>query len=149
MPSVKLTGLSSLLSLCLLAACATTPEQQAARAAEAARINAEIAARQGEAVNSVCARSSDGWRALRDDVLLLEARGDWYMLELAGACNPEAAFSAIVTRSRSGSSCLGRGDVILTGRPRRGERCTITAIHQWDEAAEVTLPAASQSAQPE
>lgn len=124
---------AALPGLWLLAACATTPAADGARAQR----DAEITARRGEAVNRICPRGNDGWRALGDDVLLLEARGEWYMAELAGACDPDAAFAAIGTRSRSGSSCIERGDNIFTGPPRSGARCVITAIYAWDEDAEV------------
>ena len=45
-----------------LASCATSPEQQAAIEQEQARLEAEIALRQGESVSRVCPRRSDGWR---------------------------------------------------------------------------------------
>ena len=149
MSSMTTKYIVSIVGLGVLAGCATTPEQDAARAAEAARIDAEIAARRGGAVSQVCPRGSDGWRALGDDILLLEARGDWYMLELAGTCDPEGAFAGIVTRSRGGSSCLSRGDDIFTGRPREGGRCTITAIHAWDAEPEAAPSDTASGAEPE
>lgn len=128
-------GLSTLLGVGLLAACATSPEQEAARAEAQALIDAEVTARQGEPVTRVCPRGSNSWKALRDDIILMEAGGEWYMAELSGACDPDSAFAAIATRSASGSSCLSRGDNVFTGRPRSGERCVITALYEWDEEA--------------
>lgn len=128
---------SILLCVCLLAACVTAPEEEAARAEAQSQIEAEISARQGEAVNRICPRGNDGWKALRDDILLLEASGDWYMAKLSGACDPDSAFAVIATRTDLGSSCLQRGDDIYTGRPRSGGRCVITGLYEWDEDAEI------------
>lgn len=139
MSSKSSLGLSALFGVCLLAACATTPEQEAARAEAQALIDAEITARQGAAVTRVCPRGSNSWKALGDDIILIEAGGEWYMVELSGTCNPDSAFAAIATRSASGSSCLSRGDDIFTGRPRSGERCMITALYEWDDEAKASL----------
>jgi hypothetical protein len=143
MSSKSFLGLSPLLGVCLLAACATSPEQEAARAEAQALIDAEITARQGEAVTRVCPRGSDSWKALGDDVILLEAHGKWYMAELSGTCNPDSARAALVTRGASASSCLSRGDDIFTGRPRSGERCVITALYEWNEEAKASISEAA------
>lgn len=145
MSSSRAVGLTLPLAVCVayvLAACAITPEQDAARVEAEARLNAEISVRQGPAVSRICPRNSDGWEALGDDVLLLEASGGWYMAELAGTCNPGSAFAVLATRTGAASSCLRRGDDIFTGRPRRGQRCVITALYEWNQDAEVE-PAAS------
>lgn len=144
MPSTRSLGLGALLGVCLLAACASSPEQDAARAEAQAQLDAEISARRGEAVGRICPGSGDGWKALGDDILLLEARGAWYMAELAGTCNPDSAFAVLATRANPASSCLHRGDDIFTGRPRRGERCVITALYAWNEKTEAE-PAASEA----
>lgn len=136
MSPISNIGVSALLVGLVLAACATTPERDAIAEAQALR-NAEISARRGEAVSRICPRSGDGWKALGDDILLLEARGEWYMAELSGTCDPDSAFASIVTRNRSGTSCLARGDDIFIGRPRSGGRCVITALYAWDEDAKV------------
>lgn len=141
MSTIRPIGLSVLLGVCLLAACATTPEEAAALAEAEARVAGEISARQGKAVTQVCPRGSDGWKALGDDILLLEARGKWYMAELSGTCDPDATVTLAAPRTGAGSSCLQRGGDIFTGHPRSGERCVITALHEWDEDAE-TEPAA-------
>ncbi|GGD11378.1 DUF6491 family protein [Aquisalinus flavus] len=129
--------LGALLGVCVLTACSSTPEQAAERAQAQAVVSAEINARQGKAVGQICPRGSDGWRMLGDDAVLLEARGEWYMAELSGMCNPASAFAGLATRSGTGSSCLARGDKLLTGSPRSGEVCVITGLYDWDEAAEV------------
>ena len=121
----------SLLGL-ILSSCASSPEQVAAQA----QLEAEIAAKQGEAVNRICPRGSDGWKSLDQKRMLLEASGDWYMLELLGTCDPDAAFSGIMTRSSSATSCVERGDDVFTGRLRDRERCVITSIYLWDDDAE-------------
>lgn len=108
------------------------------------RLQAEIAARQGAEVNQICfTRSIDGWRELGDDALLVrEGIDDWYKLDLAGVCAPDWAFNAIAIETRTGSSCLTRGDhVTIPNSPLDG-RCTIMSIHEWDEEAEV--PEAAQ-----
>lgn len=142
MSSGKLVGLSALMGLFVLAACATTPEQETARAQAQAKIDAEISLRQGPSVSRVCPGGNDDWRALDDDILLLEARDQWYMVELSGPCDPDSAFGGIVTRTSGGSSCIARGDDVYTGPPRSGARCVITGLYEWDEDAE-PQPAAS------
>ena len=136
MSSKDRLGSSALSAVCFLAACATTPEEEAARADAQAQLSAEIGARKGKPVNQVCPLSSDGWRALGEDTILLEARSEWYMAYLSGTCDPASA--SMLVRSGTGSSCLSRGDTIFTSRPRSGERCVITAIHEWDDAAAET-----------
>jgi hypothetical protein len=139
-------GLSALFGAVVLVACAATPEQKTAREEAQSRLDAEIKANRGDAVSQICPRGSDGWKTLGDKTILLEARGGWYMAELAGACDPDGAVAGIATRSTSGSSCLSRGDRIATGRPRSGERCVITALYKWNAEAE---SAPSKSATPE
>ncbi|MEL6860002.1 MAG: DUF6491 family protein [Pseudomonadota bacterium] len=119
--------------ICSLGACEISPEAQAEYKLDQTRFAAEIAAQKGEAVNRVCPNSNSDWRPLGDDALLLEARGDWYMLNLVGPCDPDSAFAGIATRSSMGSSCLSRGDDVITGRPRDGQRCVISGIFEWDE----------------
>lgn len=143
MSSEVKTGLSAVLGAFILAACSTTTEQQVARADSEALRHTEISARQGQAVSQICPRGSDGWRPLGDNAVLLEARGEWYMAELSGTCDPETAFAAIATRRGPGSSCLSRGDQVFTGPPRSGGRCVITALYAWDEMADASLPPAT------
>lgn len=118
----------------VLVGCSTSPEQNAAYEKEEAQRQAEIAARQGPAVTRICPGRSDGWQAFGKDALLREAGGRWYRVELAGACDPEQVFAGLATRGSPGSSCVQRGDRVFTARPRDGERCTITAIHEWNNA---------------
>lgn len=148
MPDARLASGMALLCASLLAACTTTPEEQAARAEAQALVEAEIAARKGEPVNRVCPRGNDDWKALGDDVLLMEAGDAWYMLELAGPCDPGSAFTGIATRSSPASSCLSRGDRVFTGPPRSGARCTITGLFEWDEDASVEASEAEGEDQP-
>jgi len=131
---------SPALFACCLASCATSPERAEMLAAEEASRIAEIELRQGESVTRVCPRGNDGWEALGDDVLLLEAGDDWFMAELSGTCDPESTFGGIATRSSTGSSCIARGDNVFTGRPRSGGRCMITGLYAWDKEAVTDAP---------
>jgi len=137
MASARLAALFAASGTFMLAACETTPEQQAEQAEAEAAVEAEIALRKGEAVNRVCPRGSDDWTSLGDDALLFEAGDETYMVELLGTCDPESTAAAIVSRGSAGTSCIERGDQLLTGGPRTGERCTITGIYEWDEDAEL------------
>lgn len=119
-----------------LAGCQTAEDS----AEREARLQAEIAARQGAEVNRVCfTRNINGWRPLGDDAILVRARiDDWYQLNLSGTCDPEWAFNAIVLESRpAGGSCVSRGDHITTPETPISGRCVITSIHEWDEEAEM------------
>ena len=115
------------------AGCTMSQAQKDAYEKERVQRTAEIAARQGPPVNRVCPRRSDGWKPFGNGAFLLEADGQWYRVELTGTCDPEGAFAGIATRGGP-SSCLHRGDAILTSRPRDRERCTITAIYSWNAA---------------
>ena len=84
--------------------------------------------------------SGDRWG---NDAILLEARGEWYLAELSGTCDPESAFAAIATRLGPGTSCLSRGDEVFTGPPRSGGRCVITALYEWDDEANASLSSAT------
>ena len=84
--------------------------------------------------------SGDRWG---NDAILLEARGEWYLAELSGTCDPESAFAAIATRRGPGTSCLSRGDEVFTGPPRSGGRCVITALYEWDDEANASLSSAT------
>lgn len=136
MSSSRLAALFAVSGMLILAACETTPEQQAEQAEAKAMVEAEIALRKGEAVNRICPRGSDDGTSLGDDALLIEARGEMYMVELLGTCDPETTAAALVSRGSAGTSCVERGDQLLTGGPRTGERCTIMGIYEWDEDAQ-------------
>lgn len=120
----------------LLAGCQTSEEYAEAES----RLEAEIAAKQGERVDRICfTRSVRGWRELGDDAVLLR-RGvnDWYQVNLSGTCQPEWAFNAIAVRTRpAGSSCISRGDRIDTPDAPISGSCLITEIYEWNEDAEV------------
>jgi hypothetical protein len=127
----------------VLAASATTTEQQATHVESESLRTAEISAHRGQAASQICSRGSDGWRPLGNNAVLLEARGEWYMAELSGTCDPESAFAAIATRRGPGSSCVSRGDQVFTGPPRSGGQCVITAIYEWNEQADAADPPGS------
>lgn len=119
-----------------LAACQTAEEF----AAEEERLQAEIAAKQGERVDRICfTQSINGWRELGDDAVLLRKNvNDWYKLDISGTCDPEWAFNAIAIETRpAGAHCVSRGDQIRTFDTAIDGRCFITAIHEWDDDAEV------------
>lgn len=140
-------GLRALVGVCALAACTTTPEQEVSHADAQAVLNAEIGVRQGETVSRICPRGDDGWRALDDNRVLLEAQGEWYLAELSGTCDPDTAFGGIATRSGPGSTCLARGDRVSAGRPRSSGRCFISALYKWDDDAEVAHRTVAKPAQ--
>ncbi|MEM9939420.1 MAG: DUF6491 family protein [Pseudomonadota bacterium] len=127
---------STALAAFVLAACTTSPEEQAAQADAKAEIEAEISARQGESVSRVCARDVDEWEALDDDTVLLQNGDEWLMITLIGTCDPDSALRGIVARTGIGSSCLERGDEIFTAGPRLNERCVVTGLYEWDAEAE-------------
>lgn len=142
----RLVGLSAMLGICMLAACTTSPEEEAGRAEAQARFDAAVTARKGESVSRICPGSSDGWKALGDNALLMEARGEWYLAELSGSCDPDSTFAVLATRTGSASSCLQRGDDIFTGRPRMGGRCMITGLYKWNEDTGEESPASANTA---
>ncbi len=121
----------------LVASCAVTPEQAAEREAREAAFQAELDAGRGESVSRICfTRSIDSYRALDDDNLLLRSGvNEWHLLELAGSCRPDWAFNAIGVQTRGASSCLSRGDAIITEDNGLGGRCLISRIYEWDEDA--------------
>lgn len=111
----------------VLAGCSTSLEEKPSHQSVQVAQEAEIAARQGESVSRVCPGRNDGWKAFGDDAVLVEAEGEWYRIELAGTCDPDSAFVGI-----AGSSCVSRGETMITARPRYRERCWIKAIYKWD-----------------
>ncbi len=102
--------------------------------AEDERVEAEIAAKQGEQVSRICfAQTIDGWRELSDDAILVEKGvNDWYKLNLAGTCQPEWAFNAIAIETR-GTSCITEGDRIRTDEQPLGGTCFVTSIYKWHD----------------
>lgn len=98
--------------------------------------------RQGEEVSQVCFNSQiRNWRELdRDSVLIERSVRDVYRLELLGTCQPSNAFTSIGLISRGASSCLSRGDTLVTDDEFDGS-CTIRRIYKWNEAAAAAPPA--------
>jgi hypothetical protein len=133
----------ALIAVASMAAACQTAEQ---RAQTSAALEREIAARQGEEVDRVCFTGNiNSWRPLgRDAVLVRQSVRDWYKLDLLGACQPDWALTTIALRTRpSGSSCLTRGDTLITNEPNVRSSCFIDAIHVWNEDAPVAEPTAA------
>ncbi len=131
----------------LVAGCAAVPSAEEREA----RLAAEIEARQGEQIDRICfSRSIDSWREFGDDdVLVREGVNDWYRLELSGTCDPGLALTTIGLRTSGGSSCLHRGDRVVTNTNGFPGRCFITAIYEWDEAAAFAWPVTEDEASAE
>ncbi|MBI1340934.1 hypothetical protein GC169_12105 [bacterium] len=120
---------ASLVAGVLLAACQSP-------AAETARADEKVDPRQGEEVRQICFTSMiRNWRELDDDSILVE-RGvkDVYKLELLGTCQPDDAFLSVGLVQRGGSSCLQRGDNVVTDSRFDGS-CVIRRIYKWNDEA--------------
>ncbi|TKB47145.1 DUF6491 family protein [Thalassotalea mangrovi] len=92
--------------------------------------------RQGKEVSQVCYASSlDRWSTLdneRKALLIYPRANKAYKLTLSGTCDPQWAFTRIATVQRMGSSCLSRGDKIVTDMSGgMADSCIITRIHEW------------------
>ena len=92
--------------------------------------------RQGEEVNQICFnRNMDGWSPLEGNnkaILVTDRRRDEYKLDLIGTCDPQWAMMRIATISRGNSSCLSRGDKIVTDADMNmQDSCTIRRIYKW------------------
>jgi len=129
----------SITALCatLLMGCQTSPETP--------KQNNKPDVRIGEAVNQICfARSINGWETVdkRNDVIVLnQSVKNKYILSLAGVCDQQWAMSRIGTVSRGNSSCLSRGDKIITdNNMNRGASCTIMKINEWHPEKLVEKP---------
>ena len=131
--------LISITALCatLLMGCQTSPDTNQKTAKADVRI--------GEEVNQICfARSINGWETVdkRNDLIVLNQNvNDKYVLSLAGICDPQWAMSRIGTVSRGNSSCLSRGDKIVTdNNMNRNASCTIMKINKWHPEKLVEKP---------
>ncbi|MEZ5936987.1 MAG: DUF6491 family protein [Hyphomonadaceae bacterium] len=90
--------------------------------------------RQGAEVRQVCFTSQiRSWKANdRRSVIVEKRRNEEYMLELAGACEPQDAFTSIGLVSRvGGGNCLTSGDRLVTDSRYDGGPCTIMNIYEW------------------
>jgi len=131
--------LISITALCatLLMGCQTSPDTNQKTAKADVRI--------GEEVNQICfARSINGWETVdkRNNLIVLNQNvNDKYALGLAGICDPQWAMSRIGTVSRGNSSCLSRGDKIVTdNNMNRNASCTIMKINKWHPEKLVEKP---------
>ncbi|OUS23227.1 hypothetical protein A9Q98_15875 [Thalassotalea sp. 42_200_T64] len=114
-------------AVALLSACAATDNPKQEKAPDI---------RLGEEVNQICFnRNMDGWRPLEDDnkaLIVFDRRRQAYKLDLIGTCDPQWAMLRIATISRGNSSCLSRGDKVITDADMsRHDSCTIMKIHKW------------------
>ncbi|KGJ89235.1 DUF6491 family protein [Thalassotalea sp. ND16A] len=114
-------------AVALLSACAATEQAKEEKTPDI---------RQGEAVNQICFnRNMDGWRPLEDDnkaLIVFDRRRQAYKLDLIGTCDPQWAMMRIATISRGSSSCLSRGDKVITDADMsRHDSCTIMKIYKW------------------
>jgi len=104
--------------------------------------------RQGPEVDRVCFASAiNNFQPLKgvDDVVLLErGAGDWYRVELIGACSYHRIRSAhqIGIRTLPGGGCLRRGDDIIFAEafarpdaPLDRISCRVEKITRWDPRA--------------
>ncbi|TLU67211.1 hypothetical protein FE810_02705 [Thalassotalea litorea] len=127
---VKLSTLKYYLLTTLLAigGCSGNGEQSSAAK--------EIDPRQGKEVSQVCYASSlDSWSTLdseRKALLIYPRSNKAYKLTLSGTCDPQWAFTRIATVQRMGSSCLSRGDKVVTDvTGGMVDSCIITRIYEW------------------
>jgi Family of unknown function (DUF6491) len=113
----------------MLAACAATPPAEVA--------DAKPDPRQGEEVNNICfTQQIRNWRELDNRSVIVEANvRDEYKLELIGTCQPRDAFLNIGLISRGGSSCLSRGDTLVTDSRFNEGSCSIRRIYKWNKDA--------------
>lgn len=114
-------------ALSILAACTTSEQNNEPE---------KVDPRQGEAVNQICFnRNMDNWSPLegnRKALIVFDKRDNAFKLDLIGTCDPQWAMLRIATISRGNSSCLSRGDKIITDADMsRHDSCTIMKIHKW------------------
>ncbi|WP_394175769.1 DUF6491 family protein [Thalassotalea litorea] len=127
---VKLSTLkySLLTVLLVIGGCSGNGEQSSAAK--------EVDPRQGKEVSQVCYASSlDSWSTLdseRKALLIYPRSNKAYKLTLSGTCDPQWAFTRIATVQRMGSSCLSRGDKVVTDvTGGMVDSCIITRIYEW------------------
>jgi hypothetical protein len=131
------TGLAAAVAV-MLAACASPPAEVA---------EAEPDPRQGEEVNNICfTQQIRNWRELDNRSVIVEANvRDEYKLDLIGTCQPRDAFLNIGLISRGGSSCLSRGDTLVTDSRFNEGSCSIRRIYKWNKDAGQAEAAATAS----
>jgi len=131
------TGLVAAVAV-MLAACASPPAEVA---------EAKPDPRQGEEVNNICfTQQIRNWRELDNRSVIVEANvRDEYKLDLIGTCQPRDAFLKIGLISRGGSSCLSRGDTLVTDSRFNEGSCSIRRIYKWNKDAGQAEAAATAS----
>ncbi|MBT8471583.1 MAG: hypothetical protein KJN99_03200 [Marinicaulis sp.] len=99
--------------------------------------------RVGEKVDRICfGRSIDGFKeadGYKRAVLVEQGVNDWFLLKLIGACSSRDFGFAhkIGIESRPAGGCVRRGDAILVeSTPGFVNRCSISAIYEWDDDAD-------------
>lgn len=124
------TSVPVLAAAVIATACATSPTTD---------VDAEVAARQRDAVDRVCFTSQiNNWRSLDDHAILIEKGvNEWYKLDLTGPCEPDLAFQRIAVHTKPPGGCLSKGDAVATFTTPTYGVCRITAMHRWDAAAPV------------
>jgi hypothetical protein len=114
----------------LLTACASTSEK------EEAPVSVENDPRIGKQVQQACfVNTIDSWSSVDNDdnALIVSFRNKKrYKLNLIGTCDPELADFRIAIIGKTGSSCVQRGDKLLTdGNTMAGMSCTIMRMYEW------------------
>lgn len=128
LPLISKSFLSLLAILFILSGCSSSSSESVEEK--------PVDPRQGKEVSQVCYASSlDRWSTLDNErkALLIYPRSDKaYKLTLSGTCDPQWAFTRIATVQRMGSSCLSRGDKVVTDiNGGMVDSCIITRIHEW------------------
>lgn len=98
--------------------------------------DAEPDIRQGEEVSQICFNSQiRNWRELdRKSVIVEKNFNEEYKLDLIGTCDPTQAFTTVGLVTRGASSCLSRGDRLVTDE-QFGGSCSIRRIYKWNKDA--------------
>lgn len=98
--------------------------------------DAEPDIRQGEEVSQICFSGQiRNWRENdRKSVIVEKTHNDEYKLDLIGTCDPTQAFTTVGLVTRGASSCLSRGDRLVTDE-NFGGSCSIRRIYKWNEDA--------------
>tara|TARA_R110002110_G_scaffold293685_1_gene507710 strand:- start:27 stop:476 length:450 start_codon:yes stop_codon:yes gene_type:complete len=133
--------ISLLLASTVLAACASQPAGEP-KPKGVAQFAGDP--RLGEEVRNVCFTSTiSGFHDATDDTVVISKGRQDYLIEVYGNCfNLDQAQQLAVD---STTSCLGRGDHIITSDSIAGfndktgfgvQRCTIKSIHEWNPKAE-------------
>lgn len=118
-----------------LSGCSSTTEK------ETPRYTKENDPRVGDSVSQVCFNSGiSGWSEVDNDrnaLLVHFGVNRIYKVQLIGMCEADWAMSRIAVISRTNSSCMSRGDKVLTDAQNHAtSSCSITKIYEWHDIAE-------------